>query len=31
VPEDFQTNPGESNAWMKSSKGMKERLKEYED
>ena len=30
VPNDFQSNPGESDSWMKSSKGMKQRLNEYE-
>ncbi|MCP4710586.1 MAG: hypothetical protein GY869_18335, partial [Planctomycetes bacterium] len=30
-PKDFQTNPGESDAWMKPSKGMKKRLKEFEN
>ena len=30
VPKEFQTNPGQSDAWMKSTKGMKERLIEYE-
>jgi len=29
-PKDFRTNPGQSDAWMKSTKGMKQRLKEYE-
>ena len=29
-PEDFQTNPGESNKWMKSTVSMKKRLKEFE-
>lgn len=28
--EGFDTNPGDSANWMKSTKGMKERLAEYE-
>jgi hypothetical protein len=26
----FETNPGETNDWQKPTKGMKERLNEYE-
>ena len=30
IPEDFATNPGESDAWMKPTKAMKTRLIDFE-